>query len=151
MAEDHLSAEFVRACLDYDPATGRLSWKGNPRGRARSGGPAGTPAPNGYIRIRINGRCYAAHRLAYLIMNGVWPKHQIDHVNRVRDDNRWANLRDATQSQNMRNRHLSDGEVGVYRSSNGKGWKVLIHIGTYQTKELAAAARLNAEAILGRR
>jgi HNH endonuclease len=47
---------------------------------------------------------YRAGRLAWLYMTGEWPKNQIDHINRDKADNRFCNLRDVTQTENMRNK-----------------------------------------------
>jgi hypothetical protein len=42
--------------------------------------------------------------LAWFYVYGVWPNKQIDHRNGRRDDDRFENLREASQPQNMANR-----------------------------------------------
>src|SRR5690606_3787035 len=86
---------------------------------------------NGYLVVYAKGRLFRAHRLAWVLMTGDWPAHDIDHINRNRADNRWANLREATRGQNLRN-------AGTKRSS-GTGLK---GVGA-QGERFAAYIRLN--------
>lgn len=58
----------------------------------------------GYIAIKVNGKTYKAHRLAWLYVYGVFPKEQTDHLNGIKSDNSIKNLREATASENMLNR-----------------------------------------------
>lgn len=58
---------------------------------------------NGYLRIAIDGKRYYAHRLAWFYVTGKWPKHEIDHINGKRNDNRWVNIRSATRLMNAQN------------------------------------------------
>jgi len=53
----------------------------------------------GYIIIKINRKDYQAHRLAWLYEYGNFPKQTIDHINRIKTDNRICNLRDVSQSK----------------------------------------------------
>lgn len=163
------TADYVRAVLDYDPLTGEFRWKYRPdrlrRWNTRYAGTiAGCVDTLGYRYIAltiIKKERWASHRLAWLFVHGKWPAHHIDHVNGDTADNRIANLREATNAENIRNRGATkistSGFKGVYR--NGKfGWmgKIevdykQIYLGTYPTKEAAyaayceAAIRLNGE------
>lgn len=105
-----LSYDRLRELLHYDPETGQFVWRVSPSAKVAAGALAGGPNKAGYITIGIGGRRYKAHRLAWLYMTGEWPAEQIDHVNTVRDDNRWANLREATHIQNQRNRRSVEGK-----------------------------------------
>src|SRR5690242_11158228 len=62
---------------------------------------------------------YYAHRLAWFYVYQVWPKDEIDHINRIPDDNRILNLREANRIENMRNiatpKHNTTGFKGVTR------------------------------------
>jgi len=91
----------LQELLGYDPVTGIFTWR---RTRRRGSGAAGCLCKtHGYVNIGIDGRVYRAHRLAWLYVTGEWPKAHIDHINCLRHDNRWANLREATISQNKAN------------------------------------------------
>jgi hypothetical protein len=69
---------------------------------------------SGYIFIRVDGKRYAAHRLAWLYMTGAFPRAQIDHRNTIKADNRWDNLREATNRLNAENKRTPrvDNAVG---------------------------------------
>ena len=105
-----LSAQTVRELLHYDPETGIFRWRqaAGRWGRIPAGSIAGTlSCSHGYWAIGIDGRAYLAHRLAWLYMDGEWPKAELDHINLDRTDTRWCNLRAATKSQNGANRRAS--------------------------------------------
>lgn len=97
--------------LSYDPASGIFKWI-SLHGRSNKlimGRPAGALLENGYRFIRITHddrkkKPYLAHRLAWFYVYGEWPPDEIDHINRIKDDNRIANLRLATSTQNKINR-----------------------------------------------
>lgn len=116
-----LNAERLRQLLDYDPETGHLTWR-ETRGPKAKGSRAGSHCNKGYLVAGIEGRVYKAHRLAWLWMTGEWPKAQVDHRNTVKDDNRWDNLREATNLQNCNNRIHPNrtGFKGVSRQPNGR-------------------------------
>lgn len=83
--------------------------------------------PFGYRQIQIDKRIYRAHRLAWFYVHGVWPttKH-LDHINGIPDDNRIANLRPATSSQNAANSIKKTKKTsrfkGVYQHKNSGLW-----------------------------
>src|ERR1019366_2534525 len=88
--------------LHYEPSNGQFTWKVH-RHRCRPGAIAGCREDLGYIRIGVDGCYYRAHRLAFLYMTGQFSKGEVDHMNLDKSDNRWANLRAATRSENMGN------------------------------------------------
>ena len=98
-----LTQEELKELLHYDPDTGVFTWKKGRQGRIKKGGIAGNEDQSGYCKIVVKGKRYGAHRLAFLYMEGYFPEHQVDHINRDRGDNRWVNLREATHTCNMRN------------------------------------------------
>jgi hypothetical protein len=109
-----LTQERLKELLHYDPETGHFTWRvtRNPR-TAPFDSRAGSPNRKGYILIRIDGIRRLAHRLAFLYMTGGASPEFVDHINRVKDDNSWGNLRPATSRDNQ-------GNVGV-RSDNTSG------------------------------
>lgn len=113
-----LTAEILRTLVCYDPETGQFTRLAAPSRAA--GKRAGTLAApyrnsNGYTLISLGRRWRCrAHHLAWLYMTGEWPILDIDHINGIRSDNRWANLRAATRSQNLQNAGIrSDNTSGV--------------------------------------
>ena len=160
-----VTQEYLKQRLDYSPFLG-LFWflpkpghdpatrRWNTRWAEKQ---AGYLHKEGYILIRIGGRRYKAHRLAFLYMTGRWPKDQIDHINGDRADNRWHNLREATNTENARNRQRlnrnnTSGVTGVYWDKQKGKWRAkirvndkLIHLGLFTDKADAIAARQQAE------
>jgi len=126
-----ITAEYVRRRLQYDPETGVFIWKPRPIDKSWStrfsGEVAGTIKNNGYRQIRIDGVKYGAARLAWLYVYGEWPKNEIDHINRVRDDDRLINLREATRTENCNNKYNNNGlPRGVYRYTEGAKYQAQI-------------------------
>ncbi len=109
--------------ISYDPESGLLTWK-RQRGRALVGDVAGTLESQGYIIFTFDRVIYKAHRVAWLLHNGVWHSGQIDHINGHKSDNRIINLRAGSCSDNQQNRkrHRSGDHVGVYLDKEYGGW-----------------------------
>jgi hypothetical protein len=114
----------------------------------RAGAVAGGKQLTGYIAISISGKQHLAHRLAFVWMTGRWPKGEVDHINRRRADNRWANLRDVNRSRNNLNRGTTirgiTFENGAYRARLGCDG-VTRHLGRFATRKEAEDARRAAE------
>lgn len=148
-----LTAKQARNELDYDPETGVLRWKTRSRGR-KIGDVAGTACVGRYRQIKVLNRRYPSHRVIWLIVHGEWPVGQIDHINRCPSDNRICNLRDVTQAKNKANKGMLSnntlGFKGIARNYGRKPWKAQIwhggsiHLGSFDTREEAHAAYLNA-------
>lgn len=85
----------LKELFHYSPGTGQFYRKTSTNSCARIGDKAGS-VRSGYIVIGICGKSYLAHRLAFLYMQGEMPPEQVDHINHIRDDNRWLNLREAS-------------------------------------------------------
>ena len=119
-SRDHsLTAAELRRVLHYDPKTGRFTWRYRPDRNASwnaryAGKEAGYDSPDPPYRvIRINKILHYAHRLAHLYMKGEWPPRGIDHKDGDGFNNRWKNLRLATQSQNLANRKSVGNAAGL--------------------------------------
>jgi hypothetical protein len=149
-----ITQQRLRDVLGYDPETGVFTWLRTKGSRAVAGSKAGRRARLGYIEIMVDRRRYQAHRLAWLYMTGRHPEHLIDHINMDPGDNRFANLREATHSQNkanaLRHRDNSTGRKGVYRTAGGRYHAMIgvtgkIHcLGTFATVEEAGEAYMTA-------
>jgi hypothetical protein len=107
-------------------------------------------ASKGYRSVRIQRRNIYAHRLAWVLTHGKWPDDQIDHINRVRHDNRISNLRDVTQRENNLNKLAGlrardvPGTVFLDRSS----WRAQLRIGAGRVSLGSFATKAEAEAAL---
>jgi hypothetical protein len=110
---EELTVDLVREQLGYDPETGGVTWLVSRRG-IRAGTAAASSFRKGYCRVFLAGREFPAHRLIWFWMTGEWPKHQIDHINRNKSDNRWCNLREATNSQNINSPVKADNTSGFH-------------------------------------
>jgi hypothetical protein len=140
--------------LTYDPASGLLRWKIARNGRVKAGALAGMNK-RGYVAVRIDLVEFGAHRLAWAMHYGVWPKADIDHMNGDRSDNRIVNLRDVTRSVNAQNQRRAGaanktGYLGVYELKGRfiasiKASKRTIHLGAFATPEEASAAYIKAK------
>src|SRR3990172_5360433 len=96
-----LTRNELCARVSYDPETGEFAWLGKLNSNAKR--KAGWMTRYGYWAFKCGDRIYMAHRLAFLYMTGEFPRDQIDHINGVRHDNRWGNLREVTQRLNNQN------------------------------------------------
>src|SRR5262249_23350106 len=99
-----ITAARLRELLDYNDETGEFRWRKRMSRKVKPGDVAGNLNTDGYRRIRIKGREYRAHHLAWLHMTGKSCPVFIDHRDGNPSNNRWDNLRRATASQNCANR-----------------------------------------------
>lgn len=154
-SKERVTHERLLSLLNYDPETGLFTQKVS-RGGKFAGSPAGTLDPIGYLKLYIDGRNYWAHRVAWFYVNGEWPSKHVDHRNLNRADNRIANLRQATNGENMTNvgvrKHSTTGVTGVYWHWGCGKWCAQIvkdgvhyYLGVYSEKQSAIAARRAAE------
>lgn len=155
--EIKFSQEELKRVLHYDPDIGDFIWKERSGPKARPGKLgelAGGIDKDGYRIIVVFNQRVKAHRLAFYYMDGYIPEYEVDHINGIRDDNRWCNLREVSRSCNARNSVLSknntSGVVGISFYSNR--WyayindnKKHIRLGSFKNKDDAVRARLKAE------
>jgi hypothetical protein len=128
---------------------------------------------SGYIRFVVTfphlpgrkGKAFVrqimGHHLAFFLHHNKWPDAQIDHIDRNRANNAIANLREASQSQNLANagkRFRKKGchsrYKGVSFRNDSSKWvayigvdKKLIHLGQFDS-ELEAAVAYNESALV---
>jgi hypothetical protein len=156
MASPILTQERLKMLLNYDPETGVFTYAA-PRPKVRVGAVAGhTHAGHGYRQIKLDGRLYLAHRLAWLYVYGRWPDDILDHIDRDRTNNRLANLRPSNKYLNRQNSKIqhnsTSGVKGVTWNVTHQKWHARIslegrryHVGWFQTIEAAIEARQKAE------
>jgi len=146
-----LTQSRLKELLAYDPATGVFTWRSRAARAVTVGSEAGSINDGGYRRIVLDRHEYLAHRLAWLYVHGIWPVQEIDHRNGVCDDNRIAELREASDAENGRNRkrmeNNTSGRRGVGYRAKHQRWQARIccngtrkHLGYFRTLEAASAA-----------
>ena len=155
-----LTQARLKELLHYDPETGVFTWVAGSCNRwSTPGRIAGTPDGKGYLMVMVDRQRYKAHRLAFLYMTGAMPEAQVDHISGAVADNRWENLRSATQSQNMQNRKAqinnTSGHPGVNWSTSACKFVARISVngvrqflGCFDDAEQAGKAYLTAKARL---
>ena len=153
-----LTFEKAKELFTYDRETGIIKWRKRSNSR-RANLVAGSTNFNGdgYTNIQFSGERYPAHRIAMLLSYGFYGEGlEVDHINHIRDDNRLANIRFVTRTDNCRNlsRRSSNtsGATGVYYSKANRKYVariaidgVYIHLGSFITLEEATEVRKAAE------
>lgn len=154
-------ADFLRECFTYNRKNGGLRWKARPRKHFNTDGDwskwntryagavAGNISVHGYRIVAVGHRLYRAQRLVWKMMTGEEPPEQVDHKDGDPLNNRWANLRAASQTEsnwNSRTRKCVSGRRGVSRNGSSR-WMAQItiagvqhYLGTFVTIEEASAA-----------
>ena len=165
--------EHLNRLLRYDPETGKLFWKVRTpdlfsEGRHTAAHTcakwnatfAGKEAftaqhPAGYRHSNILGRGLLAHRVIWKMVTGD-DANEVDHIDGVRSNNRWSNLRNVTTGDNRKNAARAidnaSGATGVRWSSSCSKWQAFITVdyrpimlGTFDNFDDAVAARKAAE------
>jgi len=151
-----LTQKKLKELLHYNPETGLFTRLVHRSSNATIGRIAGCANLDGYIMIKIGKRLYSAHRLAFLYITGEWPADQMDHVNHIRDDNKWLNLNPVSSSENSRNvsmrKNNTSGIVGVFWDKSKNRWvaqirksRKQVNIGAFKDKFEAICARKSAD------
>lgn len=167
--EKNISIAYLKLILRYDHTTGKLYWKERPEHHFSNlnvyrawnskyvDQEAGSTLKSGYVNITINGVSHYAHRIAWALFNGSFPSDDLDHKNRIRNDNRIKNLKDATAATNNLNQGIRKDNVsgvkGVRWDAKRHMWhatlvrnKVMLLSKFYDQKKDAVQARKRAEA-----
>lgn len=173
MAITHpIPVDVLRQLVRLDPETGRLYWLPRKAELTPSGTYSAerrcaawnakwpgtealaTPDQHGYRGGRIFNHHYKAHRVVFALIEGRWPTDEIDHINGDPSDNRFANLREASRSDNVCNRRGSlatSARKGVYWAKHANMWRVecktrqsgrlhRVHVGYFKDENEAALA-----------
>ena len=167
----NLSVSFVCSVLTYDPISGIFTWNkrhGEGRGvnifnKLYAGLPAGSivssnKSKTSYIAIKINGKSYKAHRLAFLFMGENIPD-EVDHLDHNGTNNKWSNLRPSNRLDNQKNlprlKSNKTGVIGVNWHKSANKWQARavdcngkrIDLGRYDLFEDAVNARKKYEVV----
>ncbi len=161
MNKNHIrpTQERLRELLDYAPSTGILTWRVRVNSMVPAGMRAGTlNTASGYRYISVDKNSTTEHRVIWCWMTGEWPPSEVDHKNRVRNDNKWENLRLASESDNKGNRPPFPNKTGFpgvkrvaapylkrecYSATVTRG-NVKKYLGVFDTPEEAHAAYVTA-------
>lgn len=124
--------KFLRSNISYNSETGELTWK-IPGPRRRVGDLAfNTVDRDGYLTgiITYKGekKRYSAHRIAWKLHYGSDPVGPLDHINHDPQDNRIANLREATLSENARNRRTPRTNTSGHINIGQQGSKFYVRV-----------------------
>ena len=146
-----LTQARVRELYNFDGA--HLLRSSNRNGQLKGTEP-GFLATGGYKQISVDGNIYMYHHIVWLWETGSLPELELDHIDQDKTNNSISNLRECNATINCQNRPLrldnKSGTNGVYSHRNK--WKAmirvnkkLIHLGVFDTKELAIKAREKAD------
>lgn len=142
-----LTQDRLKEQIHYDPDTGHLTWLISKKGVSKGRRVSPTPATDGYMQCVVDSQHYYQHQIIWLWVTGTFPDSCIDHINRIRNDNRWVNLRQATYYQNQYNKEWSGNACGVKNVCQyGNSYTVsfrdpstgkIVNFGTYKTLDEA--------------
>lgn len=148
---------LVDEYLIYNPDTGVFTYKKS-NTRRKVGDLVGSLRSDGYYEVTLKNHRYRLHRLAWFIVYGYMPTKQLDHINGIRHDNRLANLREVSASENQQNLKLASkrnslGVLGVYFYKGKYCAQIKLdgksmYLGRFPTLEEASTAYINAKRLL---
>jgi len=160
-ADKPLTQEQLKSVLEYNPDTGEfvaLVDRGYGVNKVFAGEVLKGTMLNGYRYLKLNYVMYPFHRLAFLYMNGEFPRKgiDVDHINKDRADCRWLNLHLVSRSGNQKNRKIgsnnTSGIIGVSLNKLTGNWVAsiktedkTIRLGEFTDKAEAAEVRKMAE------
>ena len=151
-----ITQELIKDYIRYIPETGKVYWKTitpnyfyhtirptqfcnawNTKYAGKEVGCIHKSSDNYHYKvIRLRQKNYKLHQIIWFYMTGDWPKYQIDHIDRNPLNNKWDNLRDIPQSQNMKNTNLksnnTSGVKGISYSKEKRKWEAYI---SYNSKK----------------
>lgn len=165
--------EYFKSLLDYDPVSGSFTWKSRPKtcksnnifNSLFAGKKAGNVhgckrSKTTYVAIKVCGKTYKAHRIAFIIMTGSAPE-QVDHIDKNGMNNSWVNLRASDSKDNSRNLPMQtsnrSGFIGVNWHKAAKKWQARavsregkrVDLGRYDDINQAIAVRKQYEKEFG--
>lgn len=152
-----IDQDTIKKLFYYNADSGILLWrKGNGR-NVKPWQQVKSQNKHGYFCVKISGKTYLAHRIVWCYIHGHFPIGDIDHKNRIRNDNRIVNLRDVSRTDNCQNislpKHNKSGHIGVSWIKSHTLWTVYVKVnkknkwlGYYKDLNRAIEARKKGEA-----
>ena len=151
-----IDQETVRKLFHYDAESGMLLWRNGNGRNVKPWQEAKAPNGNGYFSVKIENKNYPVHRIIWLYVYGSFPKQDIDHKNRIRNDNRLCNLRSVSRTDNCQNislpSHNKSGHIGVSWFKKHNCWTVYVKVnkknkwlGYFKNLDDAVVARKDGE------
>ena len=161
----------VKLLIDYDLNNGVVRWKHRSidlfTGRfpkqtygmwntRYNGAVVGVKDHHGYLMARIYSKRDSVARLAFAYVTDEWPD-LIDHIDHIRDNNKWANLRSVSAEDNSRNQTMNNGNksgyAGICWIASRSKWSVSInkgeHLGYFDDIDVSIRVRKQEEIRLG--
>jgi len=156
-----IDIDYLRQRLRYEPETGKLYWlhyESMPKGwltKYASKEAFTCRYGCGYKQGAVDNKLFLAHRVAWALYYGVWPKESIDHINGLPEDNRIVNLREVSHQENQRNKKKhstnTSGVCGISWDKKSHKWHAYINVrGDVKRKNLGWFSNLE-EAIRARK
>tara|TARA_R110002126_G_scaffold88499_3_gene212068 strand:+ start:735 stop:1241 length:507 start_codon:yes stop_codon:yes gene_type:complete len=150
--KEMIDQETVKKLFYYDAESGMLLWRYGNKRNVKPWQEAKALNGNGYVCVKIQGKNYPVHRIIWVYVHGTFPEQDIDHKNRIRNDNRLCNLRVVSRTDNCQNislpSHNKSGHIGVSWFKNHNCWTVYVKVnkknkwlGYYKNLDDAIAAR----------
>jgi len=119
----NLIPEEIKEYLEYNELTGIIIWIKSPANHVKINSEAGsvytTQQGKQYMKIMFKRKSYHAHRIAYYLKTGNQTKHTIDHRNGDGLNNKWINIREATNGENAANTKKSINNTSGFK---GVSW-----------------------------
>jgi len=147
-----IDQELVKKLFYYDAESGMLIWRNGNGRNVKPWQQAKASNRLGYFSVKIKDKTYPVHRIIWLYVYGSFPSQDIDHKNRIRNDNRLCNLRSVSRTDNCQNistpNHNKSGHIGVSWIKSHKSWTVYVKVnkknkwlGYYKNLDDAVVAR----------
>lgn len=120
----------------FEYKDGTLFWKVSTNRRIKQDSAAGSTQKDGYVRIKIDGVNYYAHRIVFALHHGYMPEC-VDHIDGNRSNNKIENLREANVTLNNWNKKIrsdsKSGHKGVWWHKQSGMWEAVCKVNKKQT------------------
>lgn len=153
------SQAILNEYFRYDKVSGKLFWRvgtefrpGYTRRNEKEAGSRMYPDENSYMALRLKQKAFMVHRIIWCLVTGKDPEElEIDHIDGIKDNNKWDNLRLATHDNNNQNTKIqsnnSSGFKGVAWHKQRQCWRAYVSVGPRgSSKQISLGLHRTAEA-----